>query len=728
MNKPKQSGLCIQLISVHGLIRGTNMELGRDADTGGQTLYVVKLARALGRHPNVQRVDILTRMVIDSKISDEYAEPQERLDGNVKIIRIPCGPRRYLRKEVLWPYLDSFADGIIKHLQQLGYKPDLVHGHYADGGYVAARLAAMLGAPMGFTGHSLGRLKLQQLLEKGVKQETIEERFRITQRIEAEEIALDSAALVIASTRQEVQKQYNLYDKYQPSRMVVIPPGVDVDHFDPKERPAPRSTPIYKEISRFLREPDKPMILLLARPDPKKNISGIIQVYGKSQQLQKLANLVIVAGIRDDICEMDRVTRDVLTEIFSLVDAYDLYGKVAYPKKHNPEDIPDLYHAAMELGGVFINPALSEGFGLTLIEAAASGLPVVATNIGGPVEIIENCNNGVLVDPTDEAAIENALKEVLTNKEQWKQWSTAGIEGARKNYSWSIHIERYVKAAEQVIGQQTTRKVRRGTKSSLVTIDRALITDMDNTLLGDQESLDHLLKILENADVPIGFGVATGRNSDLAMEGLAEWNVPTPNFVISSVGTGIRYGPNLVEDQSWKRHISYRWRPEEIREVLALVPGLELQTTEGQREFKVSYNVDPEQSPSQVEVARLLRQAGLSAKVIYSHQQFLDIIPIRASKGMAIRFLAMKWDIPFEQILVAGDSGNDEEMLTGNTPAVVVGNHSPELEHLKGMPLIYFAEACNAQGIIEAIEYFDFLGNIRIPEKTELDENEEYQD
>ena len=441
-----------------------------------------------------------------------------------------------------------------------------------------------------------------------------------------------------------------------------------------------------------------------------------------------MANLVIIAGIRDDICEMDRVTRDVLTEIFSLVDAYDLYGKVAYPKKHNPDDIPDLYHTAMELGGVFINPALSEGFGLTLIESAASGLPVVATNIGGPVEIVENCNNGLLIDPTNDAAIENALKEVLTQKEQWKQWSSAGIEGARKNYSWSIHIERYVKAAEQVIGQQTIRKLRRGTKSSLITIDRALITDMDNTLLGDQGSLDRLLRMLENAEVPIGFGVATGRNSDLAMEGLAEWSVPTPNFVISSVGTGIRYGPNLVEDQSWKRHISYRWRPEEIREVLALVPGLELQTAEGQREFKVSYNVDPEQAPIQVEVARLLRQAGLSAKVIYSHQQFLDIIPIRASKGMAIRFLAMKWDIPFEQILVAGDSGNDEEMLTGNTPAVVVGNHSPELEHLKGMPLIYFAEGCNAQGIIEAIEYFDFLGNIRIPEKAETDDNEEYQD
>jgi len=79
----------------------------------------------------------------------------------------------------------------------------------------------------------------------------------------------------------------------------------------------------------------------------------------------------------------------------------------------------------------------------------------------------------------------------------------------------------------------------------------------------------------------------------------------------------------------------------------------------------------------------------------------------------------MKWDIPIEHILVAGDSGNDEEMLVGNNPAVVVGNHDPELEHLRGIPRIYFAEGHYADGIIEAMEYFDFLGNISIPEQPE---------
>ncbi len=721
MHETKRDRLYILLISIHGLLRGRNLELGRDADTGGQILYVTELACALGKHPDVERVDLLTRMVIDPKVSEDYAKSEEQLDGNVQIVRIPFGPRRYLRKETLWPYLDNFVDGAIKYLHQIRRVPDLVHGHYADAGYVAANMAAMLAAPMAFTGHSHGRLKQRRLLDKGMKMETIEERYRISRRIEAEEVTLDSASLVIASTRQEVKEQYCLYDKYQPGRMLVIPPGIDVDRFSPPTQSSRKRPPISKQIARFLREPAKPMILAVARPDPQKNLAGLIHVYGTSERLQEMANLVIVAGTRKDIQEMEKVPKGILSEIFRLVDTYDLYGKVAYPKQHDPEDIPDLYNLAARSNGVHATLSLSEGFGLTLIEAAASGLPVVTTNVGGPTEIVENCRHGLLVNPLDNHAAEKAIYTALTNQTKWEQWSRDGVKGARRYYSWSSHTERYIEAVKAVVGQQRQQKIRRSTsKSSLLTLDRALICDMDNTLLGDKDSLNHLLKMLDETEAQVGFGVATGRNSELAIKGLEEWNVPTPNFVISSVGTGIRYGPNLVEDQSWKKHISYRWRTEEMREILALVPGLELQPPEGQREFKISYNIDPDKVPSQKEVVQMLRQAGLSAKVIYSHQQYTDVLPIRASKGLAIRYLAMKWDIPIEHILVAGDSGNDEEMLIGNNPAVVVGNHAPELDHLRGMPRIYFAEGHYAQGIIEAIEYFDFLGNIRIPEQPEV--------
>ena len=90
--------LYIVLISVHGLIRGHNLELGRDADTGGQTKYVVELAKALAKQPNVERVDLITRRIIDSEADTDYAEPVEALAENAQIVRIEAGPEAYIRK------------------------------------------------------------------------------------------------------------------------------------------------------------------------------------------------------------------------------------------------------------------------------------------------------------------------------------------------------------------------------------------------------------------------------------------------------------------------------------------------------------------------------------------------------------------------------------------------------------------------------------------------------
>lgn len=95
--------------------------------------------------------------------------------------------------------------------------------------------------------------------------------------------------------------------------------------------------------------------------------------------------------------------------------------------------------------------------------------------------------------------------------------------------------------------------------------------------------------------------------------------------------------------------------------------------------------------------------------LIYSHQQFLDILPQRASKGKAIRYLSYKWDIPLERFLVAGDSGNDEEMLRGEPLGIVVGNYSPEMEVLKGRRRIYFARKGHAAGVLEGIQHYRFL-------------------
>ena len=318
----------IALISIHGLIRGNDLELGRDADTGGQTKYVVELARALGEQASVGRVDLLTRRVVDTAVPDDYAQAVEALSDKAQIVRIDCGGDGYLPKEELWDCLDGFADSALEYLKQQPRLPDILHSHYADAGYVGVRLSNLLGIPLVHTGHSLGRSKRRQLLAAGHSKQALETRYNITRRIEAEETTLGVAERVITSTQQEVQEQYGLYNHYQPEHMRVIPPGTDLQQFHPPQGDETQH-PMAAELARFLSAPHKPMILALSRPDPRKNIAQLVSAYGESPELQQYANMVIIAGNRDDIRDLDIGAQEVLNEILLTVDQYDLYGKVA---------------------------------------------------------------------------------------------------------------------------------------------------------------------------------------------------------------------------------------------------------------------------------------------------------------------------------------------------------------------------------------------------------------
>ncbi len=725
-------GLYILLVSVHGLIRGHNLELGRDADTGGQTKYVVELARALAKHPHVDRVDLVTRLVNDPKVSPDYAQPIEPLADKAQIVRLPCGPRRYLRKEVLWQHLDSFADELLRYLRQIGRLPYVIHSHYADAGYVGCRVAGWLGIPLVHTGHSLGRVKQQRLLEQGTKQETIEEHFHISTRIEAEETTLASAALIIASTHQEVTQQYGIYDQYQPHRMVVIPPGVTLEQFYPV--PADWQTPpIQQELQRFLRDPQKPIVMALSRPAMRKNVGTLVKAFGQDPDLRHLANLVLVLGNRDDIATMESGPRQVFMEILQLIDRYDLYGHIAYPKHHATDDVPNLYRLTAQTKGVFVNPALTEPFGLTLIEATACGVPIIATADGGPRDILAACHNGMLIDPLDIAQIQTALKSALTDAEQWQRWATNGLTNVEKHFSWTSHVEQYLQQVCQLPQRRVQSLLSPLQKAPAVdrpdwnmpdanrlpTADRFLICEIDNTLLGDQEALQQLIQRLQDQGQTTGVGIATGRNLKSTLEMLEEWRFPMPDVLITSAGSEIYYGPQVVTDTHWQRHIGYRWQAEAVRSAMAELPGVELQPEETQRKFKLSYFIDAEKSPSIREIMRHLRQHNLHVNGIYSHAMYLDLLPIRASKGDAVRYCALKWGLPVKRFLVAGASGNDASMLAGNTLAVVVGNYSAELKRLHGYPQIYFAQGHYAWGILEALDYYDFFGSLT-PGKPEI--------
>ena len=723
----KKHKLYIQMFSIHGLLRSKNMEMGHDADTGGQINYVVELGKALSKRGDVERIDLFTRLIMDKAVSEDYSRPIEQVNDKFRIVRIQCGGRKYIRKELLWPYLDEFVDKTIKFIKRENAIPDIVHGHYADAGYVAIQLAKTFGIPLIFTGHSLGRAKKEKLLNNGLEQADIIKKYKIDHRIHIEEDVLKNADLIITSTGQEIEKQYGMYRNNNLPAYRVIPPGLDLEKFYPyyhdmlpetekDEVQIYAQASVLKELNRFFSHPDKPLILTLCRPDERKNISGLVKAYGEDLELQAMSNLAVFAGIRKDISEKEENERDVLTKMLLLMDKYDLYGKMAIPKKHDFEhEVPELYRIAAEKNGVFINPALTEPFGLTLLEASATGLPIVATDDGGPKDIIHNCDNGILVDPTSTKKIADALKKIITDHDTWEKFSKNGIINVRKHYLWEKHAEKYIKEVKKLVKEIPESEIGVAIPSDsigkrLARLNYFIITDIDNTLIGEEENnnLNDLLALLTKNRNIIGFCVATGRTVDSAVEYLKQHNVHAPDIIISSVGSEIYYGKDLHYGQGWETHISSKWNRAKIVELLKEVDFLEYQEEITQRRFKISYLMKPGKDRLAM-IHDLLLKHKCRYNLIYSHQRYLDILPYRASKGKAIRYLSYKWEIPLKNILVCGDSGNDEEMLRGEPLAMVVANYSEELEKLKHRKNIYFAKQKYAAGIVEAVKHYNFI-------------------
>ena len=341
----------------------------------------------------------------------------------------------------------------------------------------------------------------------------------------------------------------------------------------------------------------------------------------------------------------------------------------------------------------------------------------MATDDGGPNDIVRNCKNGLLVDVSSTKKISNALRKIIVNKDLWEGYSKNGIMNVREHYTWKSHTRSYARALDRVMAanhrsDMSTAKPRDAIGRRLLQLNRFLVTDIDNTLIGEQnEHVKALVDLLKAHRETIGFGVATGRTIDSARDILKQHNIPTPDVMICSVGCEIYYGKQFKFGKGWASHIASRWNRKRIVELLDDFKFLTYQDEDTQRRFKVSYFMKPGKDRLAAIHNRLL-QHRVRYNLIYSHDRYMDILPYRASKGKAIRYLSYKWEIPLMNFLVCGDSGNDEEMLRGEPRAVVVANYSHELKGLRGSRNVYFADSCCAGGVIEGLQHYRFIKEV----------------
>ena len=135
-----------------------------------------------------------------------------------------------------------------------------------------------------------------------------------------------------------------------------------------------------------------------------------------------------------------------------------------------------------------------------------------------------------------------------------------------------------------------------------------------------------------------------------------------------------------------------------------------MQDQQWQTPFKSSYYLVENAEESLERIRSQLEARGVQAKVVYSADRFLDLLPVRSGKGEAVRYVAQHFAIEPDHVITAGDTGNDLDMMRAELGfrCIAVGNAAPELKAFTA-DHVYHAQAPYAAGIEEGMKYHGCL-------------------
>lgn len=484
----------LAIVSPHGYLAQSNV-LGKP-DTGGQVVYILDQVRALEQamrssiHEqglNVEpRIVVLTRLIPEAD-GTTCDRPHEAILGtrNARILRTPFRDekgevvRHWISRFEIWPYLEQYALDAERDLRaELGGRPDLVIGNYSDGNLVASLLAPRLGVTQCAIAHALEKTKY---LHSDLYWKTWEAEHHFSCQYTADLISMNAADFILTSTYQEIAGtedsvgQYESYSTFTMPGLYRVVGGIDC--FDPKfnivspgadprlffsyQDEVRRPDEVQDEVRRMvfgppgpdargeLRDPDRPLLFAMSRLDRIKNVTGLLGWYAASPELRGRANLLLVGGAQDPARSADRDEREQIRRMHTLFDEHELDGEVRWLELQTDKNqVGELYRMVADTRGAFVQPALFEAFGLTVVEAMSSGLPTFATRYGGPREIIVDGVSGFHIDPTrgeeSAARMVDFLVRAREEPEVWDSVSREAIRRVASRYNWPLYAARFL--------------------------------------------------------------------------------------------------------------------------------------------------------------------------------------------------------------------------------------------------------------------------------------------
>ncbi len=367
-------------------------------DGGGMNVYVRELVSALA-HAGLD-CTTYTRAWQSGLPEVVNVEPNHR------VVHIPAGNFEVPKNELL-SVVDEFTENVHAHIVASG-GVDVLHANYWLSGLSAHQLKHELDLPLVTTFHTLARVKAQG----GDFESDIREK--------SESDIIGCADAICVSCTEEERQFIDLYGN-PPGTLEIVAPGVEHAFFAPGEKRGAR----HALGIAF----DVPVLLFVGRIQPLKGLDVAVQALAQLQA--KNAQLIVVGGASGS------EGNEEIEKVMQLARSLGVHNNIRFVEPQAHHMLSTYYRAA----DVVVVPSRSESFGLVALEAAACGIPVVASAVGGLLTIIDDGETGYLVPRRDPALFAEHIDELLAHPTMARAMGAKAAEKAR-HYTWSFAAAR----------------------------------------------------------------------------------------------------------------------------------------------------------------------------------------------------------------------------------------------------------------------------------------------